>query len=68
MDTPEQRSSAPVKSYIFRVVVEDDAMETGEKAYHAYCPALKPRNGSSRRALNLEVVIMVQHAQRRRGP
>jgi predicted RNase H-like HicB family nuclease len=26
---------------VFRVVIEDDAMETGEKAYHAYCPALK---------------------------
>ena len=33
--------TAPVKSYVFRVVVEDDVMETGEKAYHAYCPALK---------------------------
>ena len=30
-----------MKSYVFRVVVEDDEMETGEKAYHAYCPALK---------------------------
>jgi len=33
--------SATVKSYVFRVVLEDHAMETGEKAYHAYCPALK---------------------------
>jgi predicted RNase H-like HicB family nuclease len=33
--------SGAVKSYVFRVVVEDDEMETGEKAYHAYCPALK---------------------------
>lgn len=30
-----------MKSYVFRVVVEEDVMETGEKAYHAYCPALK---------------------------
>ena len=30
-----------MKSYVFRVVIEVDAMETGEKAYHAYCPALK---------------------------
>jgi predicted RNase H-like HicB family nuclease len=30
-----------VKSYIFRVVVEGDVMETGEEAYHAYCPSLK---------------------------
>jgi len=40
MDT-KAGMSAPVKSYVFLVVVEDDAMETGEKAYHAYCPALK---------------------------
>ena len=30
-----------MKSYVFQVVVEDDALETGGKAYHAYCPALK---------------------------
>lgn len=30
-----------MKSYVFRVVIEDDAMETGEKAYHAYFPVLK---------------------------
>jgi predicted RNase H-like HicB family nuclease len=41
MDIPERVSGAAVKSYVFRVVIEDDAMETGEKAYHAYCPALK---------------------------
>lgn len=30
-----------MKSYVFRVVVEDDAIEDGSRAYHAYCPALK---------------------------
>ena len=30
-----------MKSYIFRVVVEEDAFEDGRTAYHAYCPALK---------------------------
>jgi predicted RNase H-like HicB family nuclease len=25
----------------FAYGIEDDAMENGEKAYHAYCPALK---------------------------
>ena len=30
-----------MKSYIFSVVVEEDAFEGGESAYHAYCPALK---------------------------
>jgi len=28
-----------VKSYVFLVVIEDDVMETEEKAYHAYCPS-----------------------------
>jgi predicted RNase H-like HicB family nuclease len=30
-----------MKSYVFRVVVEPDALESGERAYHAFCPALK---------------------------
>ncbi len=30
-----------MKSYIFRVVVEEDAFEDGRRGYHAYCPALK---------------------------
>ena len=29
-----------MKSYIFRVVIEEDAFEDGTRAYHAYCPAL----------------------------
>lgn len=30
-----------MKSYIFRVVVEEDVQPSGQKAYHAACPALK---------------------------
>ena len=30
-----------MKSYIFRVLVEEDALENGLKAFHASCPALK---------------------------
>lgn len=30
-----------MKSYIFRVVVEEDMLASGQKAYHASCPALK---------------------------
>jgi predicted RNase H-like HicB family nuclease len=30
-----------MKSYIFKLVVEEDSFEDGRKAYHAYCPALK---------------------------
>lgn len=31
----------PTKSYIFRVLVDVDTFEDGQKAYHASCPALK---------------------------
>jgi predicted RNase H-like HicB family nuclease len=30
-----------MKSYIFDVVIEEDAFEDGRKAYHAFCPGLK---------------------------
>ena len=30
-----------MKSYVFKVVVEEDQFEDGRKAYHASCPALK---------------------------
>ncbi|MBI4084074.1 MAG: type II toxin-antitoxin system HicB family antitoxin [Candidatus Lambdaproteobacteria bacterium] len=30
-----------MKSYLFRVVVEEDVQEDGTKAFHGYCPALR---------------------------
>ncbi len=30
-----------MKTYVFKVVVEEDPFEDGRMAYHAYCPALK---------------------------
>jgi len=30
-----------MKSYVFQVVVEEDRTEDNQKAYHAFCPALK---------------------------
>jgi len=30
-----------MKSYIFKVVIEEDSFDDGKKAYHAYCPVLK---------------------------
>ena len=30
-----------MKSYVFKVLVEKDETENHEKAYHAFCPALK---------------------------
>ena len=29
-----------MKSYVFRVVLEEDEQEDGGRAYHGYCPAL----------------------------
>src|SRR5882724_9286624 len=37
----EREVVAMKKSYIFRVIVEEDLLENGRQAYHAYCPALK---------------------------
>ncbi len=30
-----------MKSYVFKVVVEDDEFEDGRKAFHAFCPAIQ---------------------------
>jgi predicted RNase H-like HicB family nuclease len=30
-----------LKSYVFKVVVEDDEHEDGRQAYHAYCPEIE---------------------------
>lgn len=30
-----------MKSYIFKVSIEEDVTERGERAFHAFCPALK---------------------------
>ena len=35
-----------MKSYVFKVVVEDDEHEDGRRAFRAYCPALES-NGAS---------------------
>ena len=35
------KGAAAMKAYIFRVVVEEDALRSGQRAYHASCPALK---------------------------
>ena len=30
-----------IKTYIFKVVIEEDSFDDGRQAYHAYCPSLK---------------------------
>ncbi|MBI3950920.1 MAG: type II toxin-antitoxin system HicB family antitoxin [Acidobacteria bacterium] len=41
MKTTHQNEGVKARSYIFKVVIEEDEFENGEKAYHAYAPALK---------------------------
>jgi predicted RNase H-like HicB family nuclease len=41
MNVQAGKENRPVRSYVFRVVVEEDAFAEGERAYHAFCPALK---------------------------
>ncbi len=36
-----------MKSYNFRVVIEEDNFEDGREAYHAHCPALKKQGAST---------------------
>lgn len=36
-----------MKTYVFRVVVEDDPFEDGRMAYHAYCPILEEKGGAT---------------------
>lgn len=35
------------KTYIFKIVIEDDPHEDGRLAYHAYCPALEQYGAST---------------------
>lgn len=35
------------KTYLFKVVIEDDAHDDGRQAYHAYCPALEQYGAST---------------------
>jgi len=35
------KSEKDIKTYIFKVVIEDDSFDDGRQAYHAYCPSLK---------------------------
>jgi len=41
MEKVTLKSKRQVKTYIFRVVIEEDSFADGRQAYHAYCPSLK---------------------------
>lgn len=30
-----------MKSYVFKIIIEEDEFDDGSKAFHAYCPALR---------------------------
>ena len=36
-----------VKTYVFKVVIEDDTFEDGRPAFHAYCPALQQHGAAT---------------------
>lgn len=48
------------KTYLFKVVIEDDSHEDGRQAYHAHCPALE-QYGASTWGNTREVAL--QHIQ-----
>ncbi len=35
------KSPKEIKTYVFKVVIEEDSFDDGRQAYHAYCPSLK---------------------------
>jgi predicted RNase H-like HicB family nuclease len=39
--TAQKNKGVKVKTYLFKVVLEEDPFEDGRMAYHAYCPVLK---------------------------
>lgn len=61
-----------MKTYLFRVVIEEDPFEDGKVAYHAYCPGLKGASTwgyTTEEALKniREVVEMVVESMKDRG-
>jgi predicted RNase H-like HicB family nuclease len=41
MGTIAVKSPKKIKTYVFRVIIEEDCFDDGRQAYHAYCPSLK---------------------------
>jgi len=62
-----------MKTYIFRVIIEDDAFADGRKAYHAYCPSLKGANTwgytkeealkNIREVIEMTIESMIEHGE-----
>ncbi len=48
------------QTYIFQVVIEDDAFEDGRPAFHAYCPALKQYGAATWGATKQEALQHIQ--------
>jgi hypothetical protein len=56
----ETKSKLAVKSYTFRIVVEEDPFEDRTMAYHAYCPALRD-HGASTWVVHLVIESLLNH-------
>lgn len=44
---PSTYQVIPVKTYTFKVVIEEDPFEDGRMAYHAYVPVLRNKGAST---------------------
>ena len=49
-----------MKSYVFKVVVEDDEHEDGRRAFRAYCPALESIGASTWGETQVEAMKNIQ--------
>jgi len=35
------KAKKEIKTYVFKVIIEEDSFDDGRQAYHVYCPSLK---------------------------
>ncbi len=62
-----------MKTYILKVVIEEDQFEDGRTAYHAYCPTLKGTNTwghtkeealkNIREVVEMTIESMIEHGE-----
>ena len=60
-----------MKSYVFKVVVQEDEFEDGRRAFHAYCPAIEEAVTWGEQALsriNELIHALVQMSVEKGGP
>jgi len=64
-----------MKTYIFKVKIEEDRFEDGRMAYHAYCPVLEDKGASTwgytkeealkniREVVEMTIESMIEHGE-----